>query len=135
MFEEKYVVAGWAKNPMLKGQKINEDDFFSARHVAVEIGQLARSSFAEAHLRNLNRERQIDMKVSSFLTAPEMVVNTMKLTVMQERLARMFAHRLDIVVAEIPFEFPMMREMIQFHESRRHDTGLRWLVDQIKQLS
>ncbi|NHN39136.1 LysR family transcriptional regulator [Pseudomaricurvus alcaniphilus] len=134
LFEEKYVVAGWAKNPALKRRKIKEKDFFNARHVVVEIGQLARSSFAETHLRNFNERRRIDMKVPSFLIAPEMVVNTMKLTVMHERLARLFAQRLDIAIAEMPFDFPVMREMIQFHESRRHDAGLRWLVDQIKQL-
>ena len=58
----------------------------------------------------------------------------MKLTVMYERLARLFAQRLDIAIAELPFDFPVMREMIQFHESRKHDTGFRWLIDQAKQL-
>ena len=135
LFEEKYVVVGWAKNPVFKRGRIKEEDFFKARHVVVEIGQMARSSFAEVHLRNMNVERHIDMKVSSFLTAPEMVVNTNKLTVMHERLALLYATRLDLVMAEMPFEFPIMREMIQFHESRRHDTGLRWLIDQVKQLA
>ena len=134
LFEEKYVVVGWKKNPALKHGKIKEEVFFSARHVVVEIGQMARSSFAERHLRQFPSERLIDMKVSSFLVAPEMVVNTMKLTVMHERLARLFAKRLDIAIAELPFDFPVMREMIQYHESRRHDAGLRWLIDQAKQL-
>lgn len=135
LFEEKYVVVGWSKNPALKHSKIKEQDFFSASHVVVEIGQLSRTSFAESHLRNGHGERRIGMKVSSFLVAPEMVVNTMKLTVMHERLAQLFAQRLDIAIAELPFDFPVMREMIQFHESRRHDAGLRWLIDQVKQLS
>lgn len=134
VFEEKYVVVGWANNPALKDGKIEASDFYSAPHVIVEIGQLDRSSFAENHLRNLDGERRIDMKVSSFLTAPEMVVNTMKLTVMHERLARLFAQRIDITIAELPFDFPLMNEMVQYHESRRHDTGIRWLIDQAKQL-
>lgn len=133
MFEEKYVVVGWANNPALRRGKIKAKDFFSARHVTVEIGQTARSSFAENHLRDLDGERRIAMKVSSFLTAPEMVVNTMKLTVMHERLARLFAQRLDITIAELPFDFPLMSEMVQYHESRQYDTGLRWLIEQAKQ--
>lgn len=135
MFKEKYVVVGWAENPALSGGKINKKDFFAARHVTVEIGQSARSSFAENHLHDLDGERRIDMKVSSFLTAPEMVVNTTKLTVMHERLAKIFAQRIDIAIADLPFAFPIMNEMVQYHESRQQDTGLRWLIDQAKQLS
>ena len=132
LFDEKYVVVGWAQNPIFKNGEISEDDFFSARHVTVEIGQLARTSFSEVQMRFLKRERQIDMKVSSFLIAPEMVVNTSKITVMHERLALLFAQRLDLAIADLPFKFPIMREMVQFHETRRHDVGLRWLIDQIK---
>ncbi|MFK7978219.1 MAG: LysR family transcriptional regulator [Halioglobus sp.] len=135
MFEEKYVVVGWKNNPALEGNIVSEDEFFSARHVTVEIGESARSSFAESHLRNLNRERRIDMKVSSFLTAPEIVVNTMKLTVMHERLAKLFAQRIDITIAELPFDFPTMREMVQFHAARKHDSGVRWLIDRAKELA
>ncbi len=134
LFEERYVVVGWAGNPMLSGGKITEDDFFSAGHVVVEIGRQARTSFAETHLRGTTRQRRIEMTVSSFLIAPEMVVNTMKLTVMHERLARLFANRLDIAIAEMPVDFPAMREMIQYHQTRTNDSGLRWLIDQIKQL-
>jgi len=101
--------------------------------VVVEIGRLARTSFAESHLLQSSQKRRIDMRVSSFLIAPEMVVNTMKLTVMHERLAKIFAQRLDIAISELPFEFPVMREMIQYQQSRQNDDGLRWLIDQLKQ--
>jgi len=133
LFEEKYVVVGWAKNPVFKRRKISEEDFYEAGHVVVEIGRLARTSFAESHLLQSSQKRRIDMRVSSFLIAPEMVVNTMKLTVMHERLAKIFAQRLDIAISELPFEFPVMREMIQYQQSRQNDDGLRWLIDQLKQ--
>lgn len=135
LFEEKYVVVGWAKNPVFKHRTISEEDFYNAGHVVVEIGRQARTSFAEAHLLQFKRKRQIDMRVSSFLIAPEMVVNTMKLTVMHERLAKMYAKRLDIAISPMPFEFPVMREMIQYQQSRQNDDGLRWLIDQIKKSS
>jgi len=54
--------------------------------------------------------------------------------VMHERLAKIFAQRLDIAISELPFEFPVMREMIQYQQSRQNDDGLRWLIDQLKQL-
>jgi hypothetical protein len=53
---------------------------------------------------------------------------------MHERLARIFASRLDIAIAEMPFDFPVLREMIQYHQTRENDTGLRWLIDEIQRL-
>lgn len=135
LFEEKYVVVGWAKNPVFKKGGISEDDFYNSGHVVVEIGRQARTSFAETHLLQSNRKRRIDMRVSSFLIAPEMVVNTMRLTVMHERLAKVYSKRLDIAVSPLPFEFPLMREMIQYQHSRQNDDGLRWLIDQLKSSS
>lgn len=132
LFEEDYVVVGWAKNPAFRRRKLTQDDFFNAGHVAVELGRVRRSSFAETHLQDVPRERRIDMNVSSFLVAPEMVVNSMRLTVMQRRLALLFSRRLDIAIAEIPFPFPKMQEMIQYHTTRENDPGLRWLIDLIK---
>lgn len=132
LFEEKYVVVGCAKNTVFKRRKMSEEAFINSGHIVVEIGRQARTSFAETYLRQSHEKRRIDMRVSSFLIAPEMVVNTSKLTVMHERLAKMYAKRLPIAIAEIPFEFPMMREMVQFQQSRQNDDGLRWLIDQLK---
>lgn len=133
LFEEEYVVVGCVKNPAVKPRKISEKDFFEAGHVVVEIGRQARTSFAETHLRQSHAKRQIDMRVASFLIAPEMVINTNKLTVMHKRLAKMYEKRLPISIAAMPFEFQRMREMIQYQRSRQNDEGLRWLIDQIKQ--
>ncbi|WP_428409759.1 LysR family transcriptional regulator [Hyphococcus sp.] len=132
LFEEDYVVVGWAKNPAFRRRKLTQDDFFKAGHVAVELGRVRRTSFAEFHLQDMPRARRIDMNVSSFLVAPEMVVNSMRLTVMQRRLALLFAERLDIAISEMPFPFPKMQEMIQYHSTREKDPGLRWLIDLVK---
>ncbi len=134
LFEERYVVAGWSKNPALKNKHISEEDFFAADHVITQIGSMDRTSFAELHLCKIHQKRRVDMRVSSFLCAPEMVVESLRLTVMHERLAALYAQRLDITTAPLPFKFPVMREMVQFHESRKHDTGLRWLIDEIKNM-
>ena len=134
LFEEEYVVVGCAKNPAFKRRRISEEAFFDAGHIVVEIGRQARTSFAETHLRQSHEKRRIEMRVSSFLIAPEMVINTSKLTVMHKRLAKMYAKRLEIAISPMPFDFPLMREMIQYQQSRQNDDGLRWLIDQLKQV-
>ena len=130
LFEEPYVVAGWSENPVF-GHPLSEADFFAAGHVVVEIGRLNRTSFAETQLRMFRARRRVEITVSSFLLAPEMIVNTHRLTVMHERLARTFAKRMPISFVPMPFAFPAMREMVQYHVSREGDAGLKWLIEQI----
>jgi hypothetical protein len=54
---------------------------------------------------------------------------------MHERLARAYAQRIAIRFVEMPFAFPMMREMLQYNRTRSEDAGLRWLIDLIKQVT
>jgi DNA-binding transcriptional LysR family regulator len=134
LFEERHVVAGWAGNPLVQGP-LSEEDFLAAGHVAVEIGRLRPTSFAETFLREQGKERRIEVLVSSFAVAPEMLVNTRRLAVMHERLARAYAERIAIRFVEMPFAFPMMREMLQYNRTRSEDAGLRWLIALIKQVT
>ena len=132
LFEERHVVVGWSGNPLF-GRGLTEDVFFAAGHIAVEIGRLTRTSFAEAHLKSMGRERRIEIIVSAFSLVPEMLVNSYRLAVMHERLARHFAALLPLTIAEIPFQFPTMREMLQFHRSREADPGLRWFIERVRE--
>lgn len=134
LFEERHVVAGCATNPLMQ-RPMSEEDFLGAGHVAVEIGRLRPTSFAETFLREQGKERRIEVLVSSFAVAPEMLVNTRRLAVMHERLARAYAERIAIRFVEMPFAFPIMREMLQYNRTRSEDAGLRWLMDLIKQVT
>ncbi|WP_066805379.1 LysR family transcriptional regulator [Sphingomonas asaccharolytica] len=134
LFEERHVVAGWAGNPLVQ-RPLSEEDFLAAGHVAVEIGRLRPTSFAEKFLREQGKERRIEVLVSSFAVAPEMLVNTRRLAVMHERLARAYAERIAICFVEMPFGFPVMREMLQYNRTRSEDAGLRWLIALIKQVT
>lgn len=134
LFEERHVVAGCATNKLVQAP-MSEEDFLAAGHVAVEIGRLRPTSFAEKFLREQGKERRIEILVSSFAVAPEMLVNTRRLAVMHERLARAYAERIAIRFVEMPFAFPIMREMLQYNRTRSEDAGLRWLMDLIKRVT
>ena len=134
LFEERYVIAGWIANPVLAAP-LSEEDFYAARHVAVEIGGSAeeRASFSEDQLNARGRERQIDVMASSFTQVPALLIGTPRLTLMQERLARTLARTLPIAWQPLPFEFPLMREMIQYHRARGSDPALGWLIARIRE--
>ncbi|GAB3098005.1 LysR family transcriptional regulator [Aestuariicella hydrocarbonica] len=134
LFTDRFMAVGCAGNPLMAVDQLTEEAFYAAGHVVVDIGANSAPSVGESHLRQRGRQRRIEMSVASFLLAPEMVVNTAKITVMHEKLARLFQQRLPIAIAELPFDLPCMREMVQYHVSRQNDTGLRWLIDQMRQL-
>ena len=131
LFDESYVVLGCGDNPLLD-RPMSEQDFFGTGHVVVEIGRSNRTSFAETNLRAFGARRRIEVIVASFLVARDLVINTNRLTVMQRRLAVAFSQRMNVRYADMPFAFPIMREMVQFNRTREADTGLRWMIDEIK---
>jgi LysR family transcriptional regulator, nod-box dependent transcriptional activator len=130
MFQERHVVAGWSRNPIFE-QGLTSADFVTAGHVTVKLGLVARMTFAEAQLRALGINRREEIIVPSFAMVPELLVGTTRLAIMHERLARHFAKRTAITFATLPFAFPVMKEMAQFHTSRADDAGLIWLLDQL----
>ncbi len=134
LFEERYVVAGWSGNPQLAAP-LTEEDFYAARHVAVAIGPTVaeRASFSEDQLNARGRERQIEIMACSFTQVPALLIGTKRLTLMQERLARTMATTLPIAWQPLPFDFPVMREMIQYHRGRGSDPALGWLVARIRE--
>ena len=50
---------------------------------------------------------------------------------MHERLARIMAKEFSLAYAPLPFKFPVMREMLQYHRARAPDEGLAWLRQEI----
>lgn len=130
LFEEAHVVAGWAGNPVLS-KPVTEDEFFAAGHIAVEMGRTARTSFAETQIRELGRKRRIEIYASAFSLVPDLIVGTNRLALMHERLAVAVGKRMPIVWQPLPFAFPVMREVVQYHRARVSDLGIKWLVRQI----
>jgi len=131
LFEETHVVAGWSENPHLRGP-LTEAQFLTAPHVTVAISSQRTKTFAERHLDEMRRPREVVATACSFTLVPWLLIGTQRLAVMHERLARTFARHLPITTAPMPFDFPPMREMAQYHETRVSDEGLRWLIDQIR---
>jgi DNA-binding transcriptional LysR family regulator len=131
LFEERHVVAGWSGNPVFE-RGMSEAEFAAGGHVAVQIGIQFRASFAESQLSKVGLNRRIAVTASTFSVVPELLVNTDRLAVMHERLAARAATHLPIAYAPMPFDFPIMREMVQIHRTRTTDPGIHWLIGELK---
>jgi hypothetical protein len=80
----------------------------------------------------MGKHRRIEVSASSFTTVPWLLIGTQRLAVMHERLARAAAQIFPIAYRPMPFTFPVMEELVQFHQTRAADEGLRWLRTQLR---
>ena len=127
LYDEEQVALGWSKNPSLAADRLTEEQFYSCGHVVVELGRIKRDSYVERLFARMETKRKIFLKVSSFLSVPELLIGTSNITVTHKSLAQKFAERLDLKVCRLPFDFPPMRQMISCHQARINDPGVQWL--------
>lgn len=130
LLEERYVLAGWSGNPLMAGP-VSADDFCRAGHIAVRLGSINRTSFAESQLRALGIERRIEVYAYSFAVVADLLIGTNRIAIMHERLALYAASVLPITTCPMPFEFPRLIEGLQLHRTRTNDAGLQWLTQEI----
>jgi LysR family transcriptional regulator, nod-box dependent transcriptional activator len=126
LYEERQVVVGWSRNPLMLGD-MTEDDFFASGHVAVAVGSTRTASFADRQLEISGRKRRIEVIAPFFTAVPWLLEGTMRLAIMHERLFGALEGRFELAAREIPFAMPEMRQMVFYHEAREGDAGLAWL--------
>ena len=130
LFEERHVVVGCASNPLLAAP-LTSAGFAAAGQVAVRID--GRNTYIDNALDRLGLARRVEVYAPSFIQAPWLLPGTRRIALMHERLARLMAPLLGLRITPPPFEVPVMREMAQFHSTRRDDEGLRWLLSRLRE--
>jgi hypothetical protein len=86
----------------------------------------------------MGKTRNIEITTATFTSVPWLLHRTSRLALMHERLARVMAVRFPIVFQPLPFDFPLMTEVVQHHPARSNDDGLSWmrgLLHQVADLS
>ena len=126
LFEERQMLVGWSGNPLFR-REITEADVFDCGHVAVSFGGRRTASFADRQLALLGKARRVEATAPTFMAVPWLLRGTRRIAFMHERLARAMAETFPLALSEVPFDFPVMREMAQHHRSRDEDEGLTWL--------
>jgi DNA-binding transcriptional LysR family regulator len=124
LFEERHVVVGCRTNPLFS-RPLCKTEFADAGHVAVRID--GRNTYIENELSRLGLARRVEVFAPSFIQAPWLLPGTRRIALMHERLARLMAPVVGLVIAEMPFAIPAMHEMMQNHAAQDADAGLGWL--------
>ncbi|WP_343525439.1 LysR family transcriptional regulator [Sphingomonas sp.] len=134
LFVERHVLLGWRHNPLF-ARTMTLDDFLAAGHVAVRIGMDRQYSFAERHLEAYAERRRVEVTTTNFSSVPHMLVGTHRIAVLQERLVAVFSASLPLVSQPLPFDIPLLNELVQYHPTRGSDPGIEWLVRRMREVT
>ncbi|MEY4376527.1 MAG: hypothetical protein RJB26_1077 [Pseudomonadota bacterium] len=124
LLEERHVVVGWSKNPLLE-KPLTKEVYESLGHVVVSLTK--QGTFAENYLRENSDKRRVEVTCAAFNEVAWMLPGTSRVALMHERLAKLAAQYLPLTIREPPVRLPVMREMLLHHRAKTEDPGLSWL--------
>lgn len=126
------VLTGWSENPALKTQP-DLETVLSLGQVIVKFDRVRLSSFLSAEqLALYGASGRTALIAPSFSSIPPTLVGTMLIAVLNRRLVGAMAQVLPLAVWDVPIEMPSMSDVIMFHPMRKHDQGLVWLREQMR---
>lgn len=131
LFEDDYVVVGWEGNPAMQGPMTRET-YFDLGHVTARFGKARVPAFDDWFVRRQKQQRRVEVVAPTFLSLPGLVINTNRVATIHRRLAEQVVRTGPLVMREIPFDFPPIREALQWHLSNTNDRALRWVVERLQ---
>ena len=131
LFEDDYVVVGDAANPAL-ADEMTRERYFELGHVTARFGRASMPAFDEWFTRRQKQQRRIEVVAPSFLTLAGLVIGTNRIVTMHRRLAEQVVRDFPLIMKELPFAIPPIREVVQWHLSNSNDRGLRWVVERLE---
>lgn len=131
LFEDDYVVVGDFGNPALQ-EEMSRERYFELGHVTSRFGRAQMPAFDEWFTRRQKQQRRIEVVAPSFLSLPGLVLGTQRIATMHRRLAVQVVDTFPLVMREMPFAIPKIREVVQWHISNNNDRGLRWVIERLE---
>jgi LysR family transcriptional regulator, nod-box dependent transcriptional activator len=128
LFEDDYVVVGDRDNPALAGP-VTRQIYFELGHVTPRFGKARVPAFDDWFVRRQKQQRRIEVVAPTFLSLPGLVAGTNRVASMHRRMAEMMVRQSPLVMREIPFDIPPIRECVQWNIANNNDRALRWVVE------
>ena len=132
ILEERFVCVARRKHPLAKKKALTLSRFAGASHALISPWG-KEGGFVDDALARLGLERRVTVALPHAMVAPHMIASSDLLLTMPERVARVLAPPLDLVVIEPPPELLLTGFTISmlWHERTHSDPARRWLRDVI----
>lgn len=133
LYNEDFVVIGCQENPHLTGE-MTAQLFMQLGHVSVCVNR-NQIGFDEMALRRLGIDRRVEAIAPSFVSVPRLLLGTQRIAVIHRRLANQVRATLPVTIFEMPFEFPLVREIAQWPRRHDNDKAIKWCIRRLKEIS
>jgi DNA-binding transcriptional LysR family regulator len=131
LFADRFACIAWTKNRKV-GKTITLSQYLQSGHVVVNVDDAGPIMFDEHFLRERNYKRNVDVAITKFDLAPELVVGTERIATVPTRLARKYARILPIKIVPLPVDMPPFIESMQWHRAHDQDPAHMWLRAQLR---
>jgi LysR family nod box-dependent transcriptional activator len=134
LYDERYVCIAWKGNDHL-GSALSLEQYLASTHVIAEFADSRSQSLDGNALTALGYVRKVGIAVEQFTLIPEFIVGTMQIATVHTGLARLFARRFPLNIFPLPVEIPSMSIIAQWNSVRELDPGVRWFVQQMRDVA
>jgi DNA-binding transcriptional LysR family regulator len=132
LYSEDFVVAGWRDNPALT-EPMTLECYEQLGHVAVRFGRQT-SSYEATATRLRAVARRVEVIAPNFMSVAGLIVGTNRIATIHRLLAVRLAEFLPIMLMEVPFELPAVREIAQWSSRSANDPAITWLVERLQRI-
>jgi DNA-binding transcriptional LysR family regulator len=126
LFSEGFACMVRAGHPVLRHQRFTLQRYLELEHLLVAPGGTP-GSFVDAELERRGRSRRVALQVSSFLVAPQVIVETDLISTGPQRLLERLRAHYPIVLLPTPLRLPRFDVCLLWHARRDHDPAHSWL--------
>jgi DNA-binding transcriptional LysR family regulator len=133
LLTERLVCVVRAGHPLTRG-RLTLARFAAARHVLIAPRGRPGGPIDDA-LATRGLERHVTVAVPHFLAAPHIVAETDLVLTVAERIAASFAGVLPLRILELPFELPVLRGCMFWHERHQGDPAHAWFRGRVAEMA
>ena len=120
-----------ARVPALKGKSLTAKTYAALPHLLFSPRGDPKGIVDEPLAQLSGRKRRVVVTVPHILAAPLIVARTDLVTVIAERIARIYASELDLILFEPPVSLPEFTINVLTSAARADDPAIQWLQQQV----
>jgi LysR family nod box-dependent transcriptional activator len=80
----------------------------------------------------MKQSRRVEVVAPSFHLLGGLVVGTHRIATVHRRMAERMAQTAPLLLRELPFSIPPIREGVQWHVASGNDPAINWIVERIQ---
>ena len=130
LFNDGFVCMLRKGHPALQHKRFSLRQYLALEHLVVAPGGTA-GNFVDTELSRRGLTRRIALQVSSFLVAPQLVIESDLISTGPEHLLRRVSAHYPVVLLKAPLPLPRFEVCLVWHTRRDHDPAHAWMRDVI----